>query len=79
MQYSHVSDRYRAIEQPVLLLWGREDAVTPLEYGERLATELPNAELVVFPLCGHFPMIEAKHASTRALAQFLDAGTVETE
>ena len=71
MQYARVEDRYATIERPVLLLWGREDAVTPLEYGERLATELPNADLVVFPQCGHFPMIEAQHASTRALARFL--------
>jgi pimeloyl-ACP methyl ester carboxylesterase len=55
----------------VLLLWGREDRVTPLEVGERLLTELPDAELRVFPRCGHFPMIEAEAASTRALAEFL--------
>jgi 2,6-dioxo-6-phenylhexa-3-enoate hydrolase len=54
-----------------LLLWGREDAVTPLEHGERLVAELPQAELRVFPRCGHFPMIEARNASNRALVRFL--------
>jgi pimeloyl-ACP methyl ester carboxylesterase len=63
--------RYPEIQQPVLLLWGREDAVTPLWVGERLTRELPHADLVVYPRCGHFPMIEAASASTSELAEFL--------
>ncbi len=70
-RYEDLEKRYREIRQPVLLLWGREDRVTPLDIGERLSKELPHAELVVFPQCGHFPMIEARHPSTRALAAFL--------
>ena len=62
---------YRRIAQPTLLLWGREDAVSPVWVGERLAAELPRAKLVVYPRCGHFPMIEAKAASTAARSDFL--------
>jgi len=71
MRYDRLEWRYPRVRVPVLLLWGREDAVTPLEIGERLARELPAAELRVFPRCGHFPMIEARAASTAALARFL--------
>lgn len=71
MDFEKQQERYPNVEQPVLLLWGREDAVTPLAFGERLLKELPRAELEVYPLCGHFPMIEAAAASTRALAAFL--------
>ncbi len=70
-RYAQVEGRYRSIEQPALLLWGRDDAVTPLRHGERLARELPAARLVVYPRCGHLPMIEAAAASTRDLAAFL--------
>ena len=38
-RYEQMQKRYRDIDQPVLLLWGREDRVTPLEYGERLSLE----------------------------------------
>jgi pimeloyl-ACP methyl ester carboxylesterase len=62
---------YPDIDQPVLLLWGREDAVSRLSFGERLSRELPGARLVVYPRCGHFPMIEAEAASTRDLIAFL--------
>ncbi len=74
MHYEAVEGRYREIAQPVLLQWGREDRVTPLAYGERLLRELPDAELVTHPRCGHFPMIEAIDASNHRLVAFLDAG-----
>lgn len=66
------SERYRDVEVPVLLLWGREDRVTSLSWGERLANELADARLRVYPRCGHFPMIEAARPSTRDLVEFLD-------
>ena len=73
-QFAEVEKRYRSIDKPVLLLWGREDVVTTLDFGERLSKELPRARLVVYPKCGHFPMIEAAGASTTELARFLDEG-----
>jgi pimeloyl-ACP methyl ester carboxylesterase len=71
-RYAEVETRYRTIRTPTLLLWGREDLVTTLRYGERLARDLPNARLVVYPHCGHFPMIEAAGASTHDLLTFLE-------
>jgi pimeloyl-ACP methyl ester carboxylesterase len=62
--------RYRSMTQPFLLLWGREDEVTPLRFGERLARELPNARMIVYPRCGHLPQVEAA-SSTDDLAAFL--------
>ena len=73
--YSEAERRYRGIDKPTLLMWGREDLVTPLKYGERLARDLPNAKLVTYPRCGHFPMIEAISASNRDLALFLAEST----
>lgn len=73
MRFSEVEGRYASIKAPTLLLWGREDIVTPLSVGERLSRELPNARLVVYPRCGHFPMIEAIAASNQELLTFLGA------
>lgn len=70
-RFVELQTRYRTVVQPTLLLWGREDKVSPLAYGERLSKELPNARLVIFPQCGHFPMIEAQAPSTRELVDFL--------
>lgn len=70
-RYSEIEARYRKIDKPTLLLWGREDLVTPIKFGERLSHELPNARLITYPQCGHFPMIEARDASNRDLVTFL--------
>ncbi len=71
-RYAHVEHKYRKVQKPTLLMWGREDTVTPVAFGERLARDLPNARLEVYPRCGHFPMLEAKEASTRELVAFLN-------
>ena len=75
MHYELVEEQYRTIEHPALLLWGREDRVTPIEIGERLSRELPGARLVVYPGCGHFPMIEHARQSTAELVRFLADAT----
>ena len=71
-RFTELQERYHTISQDTLLLWGREDQVATLSNGERLSKDLPRARLVVYPQCGHFPMIEAQAPSTRDLLKFLD-------
>ncbi len=74
MDYEPLEASYSSIEQPVLLLWGREDEVTPLEYGERLQNQLQDAQLVVIPQCGHLPMVEVPVRTNAEVVRFLEAG-----
>ncbi len=74
LDFKRAEKRYAEIRQPVLLLWGREDAVATLDYGERLERDLPNADLIVYPRCGHFPMFEAANQAGRDLGRFLSGG-----
>lgn len=61
-----------AIKQPVLLVWGRDDGLTPLaREGERFKRELPGAQLVVFDQCGHVPQIEKAAEFNAAVLKFL--------
>lgn len=62
---------YRKVDAQTLILWGREDRVARLQFGERLAAELPHARLVVLPRCGHLPMWECTGETTAALLDFL--------
>jgi len=74
-QRFEVAERlYGGIDVPTLVMWGREDRVSLLRHGQRLARELPDARLVTYARCGHFPMIEAHAASTRDLTEFLAEG-----
>jgi uncharacterized protein (TIGR04551 family) len=71
----HFADLHRALRgfaKPVLVMWGADDQVTPIAFGQRLVEELANAELKVYPRCGHIPMVEAFRTSTRDLVHFLD-------
>jgi len=43
---------------PTLLVWGKDDRVTPGDVAERFHALLPRSELVYLPNCGHAPMLE---------------------
>ena len=61
-----------ALKQPVLLVWGREDGLTPLaREGERFKREIPQAQLVVFEQCGHVPQVEKAAEFNAAVLKFL--------
>ncbi len=61
-----------AIKQPVLIIWGREDGLTPLaREGERFKREIPHAQLVVFDGCGHVPQVEKAAEFNAAVLKFL--------
>jgi 4,5:9,10-diseco-3-hydroxy-5,9,17-trioxoandrosta-1(10),2-diene-4-oate hydrolase len=58
------------IKHDVLITWGREDRVQPLDgafVGFRL---LENARLHVFPKCGHWAMIEQRDEFQRLTTDF---------
>jgi len=64
--------KLRAIKQPVLLVWGREDGLTSLaREGERFKREIPGAQLVVFEQCGHVPQVEKAAEFNAAVLKFL--------
>jgi pimeloyl-ACP methyl ester carboxylesterase len=66
--------RYPTLDLPVLLLWGRQDPVVSLRsVGERLATDLPRAQLAVLDACGHLPPEEHPEASLAIVQSFLRA------
>jgi len=56
---------------PVLVITGDDDRIVPTEQSVRLAGELPNAELVVIPACGHVPHEECPAPVLEAMASFL--------
>lgn len=65
----------RAYDAPVLLVWGRQDDVTPLAQGEHLASLLPHAELVVLDGVDHVPHVEAPDRTAEAILRFMRAAT----
>jgi pimeloyl-ACP methyl ester carboxylesterase len=67
-----VSQRLGAIDVPVLLIWGANDGLIPVENARRLAARIPGARLVVIPECGHVPQEEKPRETADAIAAFLN-------
>lgn len=63
--------RLRRVTAPTLVLWGRQDGLVPLAYGERWRERIPGARLVVIEECGHLPPIEKPSAFADAVLGFL--------
>lgn len=63
--------RLDQITLPILVITGDDDRIVPTEESIRLAQELPNAELVVIPNCGHLPQEECPAAFMQALTEFV--------
>lgn len=59
------------VAAPTLLTWGRDDRVSPLDMALIPMRSIPQAELHVFPNCGHWAMIEAKAAFEATVLSFL--------
>jgi pimeloyl-ACP methyl ester carboxylesterase len=59
------------VKAPTLLTWGRDDRVSPLDMALIPMRTISNAELHVFPNCGHWAMIEAKEAFESTVLGFL--------
>ncbi|MFF4826743.1 4,5:9,10-diseco-3-hydroxy-5,9,17-trioxoandrosta-1(10),2-diene-4-oate hydrolase [Streptomyces sp. NPDC001312] len=58
------------ITQPVLLTWGREDRVNPVDGAFVALKTIPNARLHVFPHCGHWAQTEKFDAFNRLAIDF---------
>lgn len=68
----NLGDRLGDIQTPTLLIWGREDSVTPLFVGEEFHKLIPNSELHVIDKCGHAPMMELPDQFNAILRSFLE-------
>jgi 2-hydroxy-6-oxonona-2,4-dienedioate hydrolase len=58
------------ITQPVCLIWGKNDIITPPNVGEEFHELLPNSELHFLNDCGHAPMMEKPQEFNAIAAQF---------
>jgi len=69
--YSADLANYRAFQSPVLVIWGREDTVTPLVQGEQIAAAFPKGRLEVLDGVNHIPQVEQPAAVVALIDGFL--------
>lgn len=68
---NHLGDELHRISCPTLILWGRQDIVTPPEACEQFRRDISDSRVVWIEECGHAPMIECPGPFAEALGVFL--------
>ena len=69
----NLGDELGQIKVPTLLIWGKNDKVTPPFVAEDFHKLIPNSELAFIDQCGHAPMMEVPVAFNQILEKFLQA------
>lgn len=70
-QRHNLSKELGKLQQPVLLVWGLNDTITPPPVAHEFARLLPRAQLRFLDHCGHAPMMERPVAFNNCLRRFL--------
>lgn len=60
-----------SVKCPTLLVWGREDVITPTSAATEFEHLLPDSKLHILADCGHVPMVEQPVAFNSLLMDFL--------
>lgn len=69
-------DRLPQMLHPTMILWGENDPVLPVRHGIRAARLIPNAQLHVYPECGHLPVWEYPDDVNARIVHFLGSESV---
>ena len=67
----NIREHIGTITVPVLLIWGKDDTITPAFVGEEFHKLFPNSELHILDNCGHAPMMERPDDFIRLLENFV--------
>ena len=71
----NLGDKLHQIKAPTLLIWGKQDQITPAFVGEKFEELIDDAKLIFIDECGHAPMMEYPEAFNKHLETFLKGVT----
>jgi pimeloyl-ACP methyl ester carboxylesterase len=67
---TELTPRLARIDVPTLIVWGEDDRFLPVQYAERLATDIPDARLVRISGARHFALLDRHDEVLRHVAGF---------
>ena len=71
MHDPRLSSLLQRVKMPTRMVWGRNDAIVPLECGELYKKAINGSDLVVIDNCGHSPEVEKPDEFIKAALDFL--------
>jgi pimeloyl-ACP methyl ester carboxylesterase len=69
---NNLGEELNQIQIPTLLIWGKNDTITPTEAAEEFHSLFPNSELTYIDRCGHAAMMERPEEFNIILDKFLN-------
>jgi pimeloyl-ACP methyl ester carboxylesterase len=66
--------RFSDLKMPLLIVWGKEDTLTPVAVGEAMHRAAPQSELVVYDRCGHIAVVTCAGQIAPTVVLFLGGG-----
>lgn len=70
------TSRIEQIKQPVLIIWGDQDKIIPVEHAHKFKRDIPNSRLIIYEGSGHIPMIENPQETIRDVLNFFNENHV---
>ena len=67
----YMTDELKQIQCPALILCGTEDILKPPKFSQILADNIPNAEYILLPNCGHVSIFEKPKELESAISGFV--------
>jgi pimeloyl-ACP methyl ester carboxylesterase len=69
--FSPIVQQLDRIQAPTLIIWGKQDSITPVAHAYRAAQKIPSSSLHVFERCGHWAQVEYPEKFNRLVSEFL--------
>lgn len=69
--YNEIIDQIKLIDVPVLIIWGRNDPIMPLDDAYQFQTDIRNSMVRVVENCGHIPQEEKPEETAKLIIEFL--------
>jgi pimeloyl-ACP methyl ester carboxylesterase len=66
-----LEEKFSALKMPLLIVWGKQDAMTPVSLGESMHRAAPQSVLAVYDGCGHIAVVTCINQIVPTVLSFL--------
>ena len=68
-----LTEDMKKIKIPTLIIWGEDDDITPIEFGKRMNSLIPNSKFLILPRAGHFSFLDQPDEFVGQLTLFISS------
>jgi pimeloyl-ACP methyl ester carboxylesterase len=72
-----LDEKFSTLKMPLLIVWGKQDAMTPLSLGESMHRAAPQSTLAVYDGCGHIAVVTCINQIVPTALSFLSGAGPE--